>query len=188
LTLPRIPADPSWDPFLAEDEFLVWHGRPNGEQLVSHKSTQTSAMSIGFFIFAGVMLKVTWPREYDPSMWPIWGIAGAMILLGLWMLVGSHFRGRRNRQGTWYTLTNKRAFIATDLKKKRLSSYPIDEDAPLELVRGQGDGGDYVYFAQRRIKAKRRDESDRIEMIGFELIKDADSVFALFQRVQRGET
>jgi len=188
VTLPRVAADPIWDDYLEPGEFLVWHGRPNGEKLTSRSSRSRAIMSLGFFIFAGVMVNVTWDDLFKPGIAPLWFIIAGLVAAGLWLLVGSHFRDRRARRGTWYTLTNKRAFIATDLRRRRLESWPIGPDSPLRIVSASDPRLSYIYFAKRIIPASDREGTDTVVEIGFELIEDGDKVWDLFQRVAKGAT
>lgn len=188
MTLPRLAAGPVWDDFLEDGEYLVWHGRPDGEKLVSRDSGSKAALSLGFFLFVGVGVNVMWRDFFDPGMWPVWIVFSLMLATGVWMLVGSHFRGRRARRGTWYTLTNRRAFVATDLGAKHLKSWPVTKDAPLRHVKALDDRLGYVFFAQEITPARDHDDTDDITEIGFELIENSDSVFLLFQRVAAQNT
>jgi hypothetical protein len=73
--------------------------------------------------------------------------------------------------GTFYTLTDRRAFIATDIAGKRdLRSYPITKDTVIDLVDGVPGS---VYFT-----------TGGGFRVGFELVEDARSVYARIRDIQ----
>jgi len=86
------------------------------------------------------------------------------------------------RRRTWYTLTDRRALIASDLplQGRRLKSYAITAETTVELRPGTTPS---IYFA----KAQRRSRNGTgSEHIGFERIAEGDRVYRLIRDVQQG--
>ena len=81
------------------------------------------------------------------------------------------------RSRTWYTLTDRRAIIATDMpvQGRRLSSYPLTPDTEAQLV--DGHPGSILFGAGFARRLDRR--------AGFKLIPDARGVWAMIQQVRR---
>ena len=117
-------------------------------------------------------------------MWPVWIIAALLIGTGLGYSLTAPYRDRARRMRTWYTLTNKRAVIATDIKRREFTSYPItaDNDIRLPLFGPKTT----VWFAQHIDPADDHEDTDDITLIGFELIKEAPYVAKLLEDIKRG--
>ncbi len=88
------------------------------------------------------------------------------------------------RRHTWYTLTDRRAFIATDMpvRGRRLDSYPITAQTPVALI---DENPATVRFAKRIGRGKRG--SYEIP-VGFEHIHDGRRVMALIHGIQRADS
>jgi len=84
------------------------------------------------------------------------------------------------RRHTWYTLTKRRAFIASDLPLvgRRLKSYPINASTHLTLEERPLPN---LYFAEEFRRTK--NGSRRID-IGFEAIAEAKEVLAKMRTIQ----
>ncbi len=99
-------------------------------------------------------------------------------------MIGPPLFSAYRRQRTWYTLTDRRAFIATDLavSGRRFKSYPIDEDTRLDFVEGDPSS---VHFAE----AVRRGRNSTYRIpVGFERIENGREVYRLIRKVQAGDT
>ena len=175
----------SWEHFLEDRERVLWHGRPDAEALFSPTATKNFVVGLPLIAFGAVMVNVTWPQHGNfQGMWPVWTIAGLLISWGLYYSASAPFKDRARRMRTWYTLTNKRAVIATDIKRREFTSYPItkDNDIRLPLFGAKTT----VWFAQHVDPADDHDDTDTITLIGFELIKDAPYVAELLEQVKKG--
>ncbi|WP_101065538.1 aspartate carbamoyltransferase catalytic subunit [Roseovarius salinarum] len=159
-----------WDEILEPGERILWQGRPD-TRLVFPPERK------GFFVFGLILVAIGVIQfsvlrrvELDITLWPYTLVP---VALGLAIVGVQPFWTRLRRRRTWYTLTNRRAFIATDLPVlgKRLKSWPVKSDAPLVLTEGAPAN---VWFAERRT----RTDSGRIRVtpIGFERIADAKDV------------
>lgn len=169
-----------WQGILNEGEEILWQGRPSTAPVIT-------ASALGKFIFglffAGFAL--------------FWMIMASMGGGFMWMFGLIHFSVGISIMGsdivwpgikaryTWYSLSNQRAFVATDFPwaSRRLNSYQInaqtnlsleEEDGPLQSVR----------FATEEYRVKGR---TRTRQIGFHRIDDGRSVYDLMRDIQRAD-
>lgn len=104
--------------------------------------------------------------------------------VGCFGLIGVHFWRRFERSHTYYTLTDRRAFIAKDpFGRRSLKSYPLSPDTAVEHVEGRPGS---VYFATE-IKGG-YNGATRVAKIGFELIEDARTITARIKDIQNRAT
>lgn len=176
----REPADPvpeGWEGILDPGEQILWQGRPiprPGPPVRKGRDRIMPFVVIAFSIF--------WIAQAMQA-------GGVLWLFGLiFLYIG--FRGlRRPRRqpqdplsGTFYTLTDRRAFIATDIGGRRdLKSYPITRDTAVELVDGVPGSVFFSAGEQGGISIGNR------QRVGFELVEDARSVYARIRDIQ-GQT
>lgn len=169
---------PGWEGILDQGERIVWQGRPDPGLHFGPGQLGTALFSVffsGFAVFWMVMAS-----RAGGAFWMFGLIHFSVGIAMFWKaIVGATFR----RRHTWYTLTDRRAFIATDLpfKGKRLQSYPITPDTRISLAGGPLST---IHFARE----ERRGNKGRHYMvdIGFERIEDGEKVAAILRRVQRG--
>lgn len=168
----------AWDGILAEDEHIIWQGQP--VPLVKLPLRKLPFMAFGV-LFAG--FAVFWMVTALPAGGFLWMAALPHFCVGItiaiWPIWGQAFIHRR----TWYTLTNRRAFIAENLPWKRnsLASYPITEDTPFEF---DGEAKGSIWFGQRYPSSLTRKGPSRA---GFENLEDAQTVYRYFLDVQRAQ-
>ncbi|WP_323769434.1 aspartate carbamoyltransferase catalytic subunit [Antarctobacter sp.] len=171
------PAQSGWDGLLDPGEEILWQGRPDD----AIRLRVGDYIMIGFgIVFGGFAL--VWMALASLAGGFLWmfGLLHFSVGAGvmLWPLLGRPYI----RRHTWYTLTGKRAFIATDVpvRGKTLKSYPISADSPLTLK--DGDPGS-VLFAYEKHRTK---NGYRETHVGFEYITDAREVYGLLRDIQRG--
>lgn len=163
---------PDWQGVLEDGERVLWQGRPDpGIRLESEDMGQTL---MGVFMTAFALF------------W-MWNAARTSILFALFGTVFLVIGGRQALQGnviaayvrsrTWYTLTDRRAIVATDMpvQGRRLSSYPLTPETETQLV--EGDPGSILFGAGFGRRLDRR--------AGFKLIPDARRVWSMMQEVRR---
>lgn len=154
-------------PVLGEGEVVLWQGRPRRRIRVVRRFVPASiagAMVLFFTLFwtgAGADLVVT----FRPLL----------LAVGLYALVGPHLAEMIRRRRSCYTLTNRAAYIGTDLFGRSLAGYPITPETRIRTRPG------FIYFASRMVEA---DDETHEKLIGFELIEDFDKVLDLIRGVQ----
>ncbi|MCB1367232.1 MAG: aspartate carbamoyltransferase catalytic subunit [Rhodobacteraceae bacterium] len=166
---------PGWQGILDDDEEIIWQGRPDGRIVLRAGNIFMILFGLAFAGFA-----LVWMIIAASAGGFFWAFGLVHFGVGLSLAFGSLFFSAYRRRNTWYTLTSKRAFIATNLpiQGKRLKSFPITADTSLELE--QGDPAS-IYFASEIQRGKNSNYQVRV---GFERIRDGAEVFKKFRDVQ----
>jgi hypothetical protein len=170
----------SWDGILDPDEQIEWQGAPVQGlywQLGRRKTLWAIAAAVG----ALTLLAFTYRPSTDGSGNPIlvflaWGVIAAVVY---------HAWSFWDRRRTFYTLTNKRAFIATwHFGVQTLRAYPIATMRPLRLVDTRpGDVWFDLDTAQRKDRSTGRWE-DHIVEVGFLTLADPREVHDALVRLR----
>ncbi|MDQ2091718.1 aspartate carbamoyltransferase catalytic subunit [Marimonas arenosa] len=187
-TAPARSASPAgWENILSEGERIMWQGRPGpGLTLAPVLPGRMAKAAVGLLLFGylPVMnLSHGWPpfADLSPGRTILPLIFFAVVLTALHQLAGYALTRTLVRRRTWYTLTDRRAYIATDLPilGKRLKSWPITVASRLDY-----DGGTpgAVWFAEEK---KRSGKSRYTMPIGFEQLDDAGHVYRLMRAIQQ---
>ena len=173
-----------WDDILDADEYILWQGRPDPSMSLSEIGPTTGLFGL-FLLFSTVL----WASATDEK-WPM--VVVHLPLAALLLYFGVLQKPRQYRR-TWYTLSNKRAYIATDLpfQGKRLKSYIITPNSPVAL---EGNAPHTVTFAfhtlpdpvPRRLRAGAKNPAPA-PRIGFERLPDGPKVFHLLRDIQEGQ-
>ena len=165
-----------WEGILDDGEVIRWQGRPDGA--VVWKVSYLGGLLFGM-AFSGFAL--FWMIMAAQAGGGFWMFGLIHFFVGIGIGIGPVLWGTLKRRKSWYTLTNKRAMIATDLptKGRVLKSYPITKDTMLEL--GSGDPAS-IFFATNQ---RRRKNGTYQVKIGFERIEDAKQVYALIRDIQK---
>ncbi len=139
----------SWEGILAEGETILWQGRPAAGIFWGDLIGPQTLMGVfftGFSVFwitmATVMSRGT--DDVIGMVFPLFGLP--FVAVGLYLLVGHVLWDAHSRARTWYTLTDRAAYIATaTLGRRRLKRYGLDEMTRLDLDDTQPGS---VWFAQ----------------------------------------
>lgn len=166
-----------WDGILDDGETILWQGRPEGGFHLTAGRIFEALFGLAFAGFALVWMVLA---SNGPGGFWAFGLIHFSVGIGVTLhaLVWPGFR----RRHTWYTLTDRRAFIATDLpiKGRSLKSFPITPDTVLQLEDGAPGT---IWFAHEYRRTKKG--SRRVD-IGFERIDAAREVLRLMTGIQRG--
>ena len=167
-----------WDGILDDGERILWQGRPDGHIVLTALHIPLVLFGTAFAGFA-----LFWMIMAAFAGGFFWMFGLIHFLVGVGLVVGPPIFSAFRRRRTWYTLTDRRAFIATDLpvSGRKFRSYPIDEDTRLDFV---DDDPSSVHFAE----AVRRGRNSTYRVpVGFERIENGRSVYSLIRRVRSGE-
>jgi len=164
-----------WEGILDPGERIIWQGRPDGAVTLTPQNIML--LVFGLF-FAGFAL--FWMTGAAGAGGFFWMFGLLHFSVGLGLAVSALFGGAYLRRHSWYTLTTRRALIARDLPflGKKLKSWLIAADAPLELIQGPPDT---VNFAQ---KTKHSKNSTYLVPVGFERIEDGREVYRMICDIQ----
>jgi hypothetical protein len=129
--------------------------------------------------FAVIAFSIFWIAQAVQAGGVLWLFGLIFLYIGIRELRRPPRRPPDVPSGTFYTLTDRRAFIATDIGGRRdLKSYPIGRDTVIELVDGVPGS---VYFSTGAAADGVRTSGRKI---GFELVEDVRSVYALIRDIQ----
>lgn len=183
------PHTPSgWEDILDPGEEILWQGRPDTALTLAPIKPLQMAIGLFFTVFALFWTSMAHSMSNGAEPWffryvfPNFGLI--FVAIGLYQMGGYAIYNSFRRKRSWYTLTNTRAFVATNmpLAGKRLNSWPITADMPITLT--QNTPGT-VHFATEQRSG--RNGSYTIP-IGFERIHDAAEVHRLIRDIQKGIT
>lgn len=174
---PDLYIDPSWDGILDPHERILWQGRPDSSTSFTAKNTGVALFGCAFAGFA-----LFWMVMASQAGGYFWMFGLLHFLVGVGIILSAIFGSAYLRKRTWYTLTNKRAMIGTQLpiKGKGLKSYPITKDTELDFRDEQPAS---IFFAQ---KIKRGKNGSHTVNVGFERIDDGRKVYGIFRKIQGG--
>ncbi len=166
-----------WDTILDKGERILWQGRPDTAIHIGPANIATIIFGAAFAGFA-----LFWMIMASQAGGTFWMFGLIHFAVGLGVMLGPILWGPFQRARTWYTLTDRRAFIATDLPiiGKRLKSYPITRDTIIDYRPGTPAT---VHFAQ---ETRRGSNGRRFQVpVGFRFIADGDEVYARIRDIQR---
>ena len=173
------PTTPSgWEGILDPGEAVLWQGRPDTK--VTWKIHHFVSFLFGL-AFAGFAL--FWMIMASQAGGAFWMFGLIHFFVGVGIAVGPPYWSAWKRRHTWYTLTDSRAFIATDLplKGRALKSYPITEATMLDYDSGEPAS---IHFAHEYRSTK---NGSRRVPIGFERIEGGAEVYRMMRDIQRKE-
>lgn len=173
-----IPA--GWQGFLDPGERIVWQGRPGTGLDFSRETLLQAAFGLPLLVFGLIWFAMTRDAAADGWLGRLFPLIGlGMIAAGIWQTVGSFAWDAWLRRHMWYTLTDRRAFIATDtLGRRNLKSWPIDVETLLDY---DGSLPGTIWFAEEF----RAGPGPGRRQVGFRLLPDARQVHELMRQVQR---
>ena len=164
-----------WRGILMPGEEILWQGRPDPSFQFGIK--QVGAAAFGM-VFAGFAL--FWMIMASMAGGYFWTFGLIHFSVGVAMIFGAFLYAPWRRRHTWYTLTSRRAFIATDMPMagRKLKSWPIDGDSPISY-----ETGDLmtIRFAK---DFKQTKNGTREIPIGFERIEDGDTVYRMITDIR----
>ena len=164
-----------WDGILDPGEAILWQGRPDGAFTVGWGAGVPVLFGL---VFAGFAL--FWMVMAAQTGGFFWMFGLIHFAVGLSIALGPLLWPTWRRRHTWYTLTSKRAFIATDIpfRGKRLDSYPITADTVLSFL---DDTPATIHFAETLTQTQKGVTRRKI---GFERIADGRKVLGLMRQAQ----
>jgi len=147
-----------WEEILDDGETILWQGRPDGAFALSFKGIGLALFGIFFTGFSLVWMSMAFSAPDS-----FWRFGLIHFAAGILMMVVGVFGGTYRRRHSWYSLSTKRAFIATKLPfmGQRLKSYPITKASMLDFRAGALAN---IFFATR----KKRTNNGSVEVpVGF---------------------
>lgn len=178
---------PGWEGILDKGEKILWQGRPDGRVRVRIGDlfqTVFGVFFLGFAIFWTVMAAFMTSQGGGPPgfriFFPLFGLP--FIAVGAYLVFGRFLWSAYQRRHTWYTLTDKRAFFATDLpvRGRSLKSWRISPGTVIDFRPGPPAS---IFFAE---EVRQGNQGRRYRVpVGFEWIDEGEEVFRLIRGIQR---
>ncbi|SLN21143.1 hypothetical protein AQS8620_00584 [Aquimixticola soesokkakensis] len=162
----------AWAGILTAGEDILWQGRPERGLRLMH--LRPARMMFGF-AFAGFAL--IWMIMTGLMGGYMWTFGLIHFTVGLSLALGPLLRDTLRRRATWYTLTTKRAFVATAYpwSGRQLKSLPISADTLLDF--------DGAFPATIAMENPDMGPSSRTVFLR---IPDGQQVFDLLRDIQKG--
>lgn len=161
---------------------MLWQGRPPNARVV-FRIEKAFQFIFGLFFAGGFAL--FWMVMASQAGGGFWMFGLIHFSAGIAISFGAIFWDAYRRRHTWYTLTDRRAFIATDMPHKggrKLQSYPIDGATPLEFS-PPGVFANITFASEERHGGKGRRYT--VPVGGFERIADGDAVYRHLRNIQK---
>ncbi len=166
-----------WEGILDEGEDIIWQGRPDTAIHLKINNIFTFLFGLAFAGFA-----LFWMIGASRAGGGFWMFGLLHFSVGIGLSFGAIFWDAYKRRHTWYTLSDRRAFIATNIptKGRSLKSYPITDETVLEFNQ---DTLSTINFAE---EWRRGNKGRRYSVnIGFERIGDGEKVYSLMRDIQK---
>ncbi|MFD2172695.1 hypothetical protein [Rhodobacter lacus] len=172
---PAVQGPAGWDGILQPGEQILWRGQPI-RRIRWGKLVAGVVFALGFCGIGGA-LSLAAAREGSL----FWLVGLVLCLLGIAALVVTLLDERMRRNDTFFTLSDRAAYIARRhwAKGRVLESWPIR--AGMEIALQGGDKAGDVIFASRTTG---RGKEAEIEPVGFFDIIGAPEVFALLKHAR----
>ena len=180
---------PGWEGILADGEEILWQGRPQTGILWRDLISPVSVMGVfftGFAIFWVTLAAMMVPAgDAVFRFFPLFGLP--FVAVGLYLIIGRIFWDAYIRRRTWYTLSNRNAYIATTgIFGRALKPFDLREMNALAL--DDGTPGTVWFHAQAYTRQSLRTAGGgqggrrrhtTVTRTGFRRIPDARRVFRL---------
>lgn len=173
---PPVGAVPAgWEGIIQPGEAILWRGRPVARVNLLRLGLEigSGVLFTGFFLFWMVMA-----AQGGGIFW-MFGLI--FFFTGLGMLAKTVLNERMRLRDTFFTLSNRAAYIARHhwLSGRQLETYRITAALRITL-NGDASQGD-VIFASRTVRSK---NGSHEVPVGFLDIEDAPAVFALMTQAR----
>jgi len=168
---------PGWEGILDDGETILWQGHPDSGLELRPGNLIAFLFGLAFAGFA-----LFWMVMASRAGGVFWMFGLIHFLVGLGLAFGAVFWTALRRRHTWYTLTDKRAFIAVDMPffGRNLKSFPITATTVLEYNDAKPPSVMFNHEMRRG-----RNGTYRVA-VGFERIADGAEVYGLMRKVQKG--
>lgn len=184
------PTPAGWEGILADDEKIIWQGVPDRRFRWEFRSPKAIGTVIAM-TFVIVLFGVASPQAERMD------ISSVALIALCWLIIFAasyHLYVFWNRRRTFYTLSNKRGFIATmHWGVPNLKSYKISTSFDLRLVDTEPGA---VYFAREAVPERYRfDRINETEVgvlntlkdVGFTDIANARTVYEMLYKLRETE-
>lgn len=189
---PQETAPAGWEGILEPGERILWQGRP--DTVIEWSNILSIQGVFGLFFAAFAVLWIMTAGAMGAGgmsspidlFFPLFGLP--FLATGLWIMVGHIIWDARMRSRTWYTLTDRTAFVATLAGgSRKLETWPLHGEMNLSLE----DGSPGTVWFEKRVfrdpggysgsgtSRRYRPPRTTVTPVGFRRIADARRVHRL---------
>lgn len=178
---PATPVPAGWEGLLETGETVLWQGQPDGR--IAFRAAHVLPLIFGL-AFSGFAL--FWMIMASMAGGFFWMFGLIHFTVGIGVMAGGPIGGAWKRRRSFYTLTSRRAFIASTsyFGQKSLKSYPITRSTVLDF---EEDGALSTIIFHREPWRNSKGHSGTTA-IGFERIPEGRKVLTLMRQVQSEAT
>ncbi len=182
---PPVPDPAGWAGYLEPGERVLWQGRPDGEMRADLSNPRRAVFGAVFTALALVwtvgVLRIGVPNGLMALVLPLAGLG--LAALGVNLATGGIPFGVWRRRATTYSLTDRRALVATSWAgRRRLKAYPLGPATHAVFDDGPPPA---IWFA--RGFTAHEHGSDTVRSGFSHLGPEARQVYDLVRRIQRGQ-
>ena len=162
----------SWDGVLRQGEKLLWQGQPRPRPRYRPRNVPETLMGLFFMGFSLGWMNLVMSMNGGP----MWMFGLIFFAIGFYNAIGKWIWLPLLRRGTWYSLSDSRAFIARErpFLGRALEDWPIGPETRVEY----DPTLNAVWFARH---AAGNGPGKRVGFIGLD---DADEVYRLMQEIR----
>ena len=180
LSEPAAPAPPiptGWENIIDSGEKILWQGQPDTTMVFRPIHLGPAFFGLFFSGFSGC-----WMVDASKAGGIFWMFGLVHFFAGIGVMLSGPFGGAWIRRHCFYTLTSRRAIIASDypMMGKQLKSYPIAPTSVLELQ----EDGDWATLSFHKESRRDSDGNNLTNVVGFQRIRDGRHVFSLMRQIQ----
>jgi hypothetical protein len=135
--------------YLGPNEKILWAGQPRKGIVFRTADIFIIPFSLLWCGFA-VFWLVTVIMSGAPLLFALFGVP--FVIVGLIMVFGRFIMDARQRENTYYGLTNERILIKTGVKRKSLNSFQLKTLSNLEYIQ-KGDASGTIYVGPKNSMA-----------------------------------
>lgn len=170
-------APAGWQGILEPGETILWQGRPNAAMTFHAATVVITLFGLAFSGFALVWMLLA----YAAGGW-FWMVGLLHFTAGLVVVWLGLFHDAWRRRRSYYTLTSRRAIIASSSfsGEKWMKSYPITAQSEVSL-RPDGAFATLVFHTDHW---RDSDGDARTTDVGFERLGDGQQVLDLMRQIQ----
>ena len=171
-------APTGWEDIFEPGEVLLWQGRPDPAIVWQKRHILPVMLAISVAILGVIWIFFT-PLGNGYTV--VMGVV--LLLLAAFLGIAPPVMSAMVRKATWYSLSNRRAFIAMHRPQvgRKLATYVIEPDFEIKY-----DGNDpaTILFA---IETRQPGNASYLAKISFDRISDGQHVYGLMRAIQEGK-
>ena len=167
-----------WEEIFEPGEVLLWQGRPDPSFVWQKRHILPVILGLGVACLGVLWIFFT---PLGDGYTVIMGVV--LLLLAAFLAIAPPVMAAMVRKASWYSLSNKRAYIAMHRPNlgRKLAAYPIDPDFEIKF---DAKTPATITFA---IAVRQTGSVSDPVAISFDLIEDGQKVYDLMCEIQRGE-